>query len=94
MEEARAYAHKRVGAAPELGSFYAVSGDGVGRIFMAGTTWAELFPALFPPKPEPAPPTPAWTPEDVAMVRAAGDGRCVCTDAELEQHGCSCWDPY
>jgi hypothetical protein len=46
---ARQYAHRAIGETPELGSSYAVSGDGMGKIEIgAGTTWAELFPALFP----------------------------------------------
>jgi hypothetical protein len=46
---AQAFAQKYVGAHPELGSHYAVSGDGVGKITCAGATLLELFPALAPP---------------------------------------------
>lgn len=43
---ARRFAQKYVGETPELGSCYAVSGDGVGRIMVSGATLLELFPAL------------------------------------------------
>jgi hypothetical protein len=41
---AQRYAHKYVGAHPEIGSSYAISGDGVGKIMVEGVTEAELFP--------------------------------------------------
>lgn len=41
---ARKFAHKWVGEHPEIGSYYAVSGDGVGKITVEGATLAELFP--------------------------------------------------
>jgi hypothetical protein len=41
---ARRYAHRRIGEHPEIGSRYAVSGDGIGRITCEGCTLAELFP--------------------------------------------------
>jgi len=44
LRGARAFAHKWVGARPEMGSFYAVSGDGVGRITVTGCLLQELFP--------------------------------------------------
>src|SRR6188768_740092 len=45
LNGAQKYAQKWVGAHPDLGSFYAVSNDGVGRITVKGCTLAELFPA-------------------------------------------------
>jgi hypothetical protein len=45
LKGAQKFAHYLIGAHPELGSFYAVSGDGVGRITCAGCTLRELFPA-------------------------------------------------
>lgn len=41
---AQKFAHKLVGAHPEIGSWYAVAGDGVGRVTCTGCTIAELFP--------------------------------------------------
>ena len=51
---ARRYAHERVGRHPEIGSSYAVSGDGVGKVTVRGCTLAELFPPPEPIKPDPA----------------------------------------
>ena len=44
IEAAQAFAHEWVGKHPEIGSSYAVSGDGIGRITVKGCTLAELFP--------------------------------------------------
>lgn len=41
---AQKYAHSMIGKHPEIGSGYAVSGDGVGKIAVRGATLAELFP--------------------------------------------------
>ena len=49
LKGARKFAHLRVGAHPDLGSWYAVSSDGVGKIEVKGCTLAELFP---PPAPK------------------------------------------
>ena len=47
VEGARSFAQKWVGETPELGSYYAVSGDGVGKLMIDGpVTWKELFPKL------------------------------------------------
>ena len=49
---ARGYAVKMVGATPEFGSYYAVSGDGIGKITVEGCTLRELFAgAVEAPKP-------------------------------------------
>lgn len=51
---AQRYAHKAIGAHPEIGSMYAVSGDGIGKIVILRTgkfypfTLAELFPSNEP----------------------------------------------
>lgn len=43
---ARRYAHQRVGANPEMGTYYAVSGDGVGKVTVLGSVKLDdLFPA-------------------------------------------------
>lgn len=42
---AQKFAAKYVGKHPEIGSSYAVSGDGVGKVEVWGTTLAEMFPA-------------------------------------------------
>jgi len=44
LDEARAFAHKWVGRHPEMGSFYAISGDGVGKIECFGCPLEDLFP--------------------------------------------------
>ena len=44
LNGAREFAHHWVGAHPELGSSYAVSADGVGKITVEGVTLQELFP--------------------------------------------------
>lgn len=45
IKSARAYAHQMVGAHPEIGSWYAVSGDGIGKVTVSGATLADLFPS-------------------------------------------------
>lgn len=44
LGKAKAYSHRMIGEHPEIGSNYAVSGDGVGKIAVYGATLAELFP--------------------------------------------------
>lgn len=43
---AQRFAQKWVGETPELGSFYAVSGDGVGKVTCDGCALVDLFPKL------------------------------------------------
>lgn len=43
---AQKFATRWVGARPELGTWYAVSGDGVGKITCTGCNIRDLFPAL------------------------------------------------
>jgi hypothetical protein len=47
IKGARAFAHKYVGEAPEIGSRYAVSADGIGKITVEGVSFRDLFPAQF-----------------------------------------------
>jgi hypothetical protein len=49
---AQRFAQKWVGATPELGSFYAVSPDGVGRVTCSGVNLSELFPQLSDAEPD------------------------------------------
>lgn len=44
LKGARYFAQLYVGAHPEIGPLYAVSGDGVGRIEVEGCSLADLFP--------------------------------------------------
>jgi hypothetical protein len=41
---AKKFAHKYVGAHPEIGVGYAVSSDGIGKVTVQGATLAEIFP--------------------------------------------------
>jgi len=44
LKGAQRYAQEMVGETPEMGTGYAVSGDGIGTIRVSGTTLKELFP--------------------------------------------------
>lgn len=44
LEDAQKWSHRWVGAHPSIGSTYAVSDDGIGKIEVEGCTLAELFP--------------------------------------------------
>ncbi|MCW8309354.1 hypothetical protein AruPA_20230 [Acidiphilium sp. PA] len=44
IEPAREFAQSWLGRHPEMGCGYAISGDGIGKIEVAGTTLATLFP--------------------------------------------------
>lgn len=46
LDKARAFAQDWVGDAPDLGSTYAVSFDGIGKIEAVGISLKELFPRL------------------------------------------------
>jgi hypothetical protein len=43
LAAARSYASKRIGNNPELGTGYAVSSDGIGKIVVSGVSLSELF---------------------------------------------------
>jgi len=45
LDGARAFAQEYVGRSPSIGSSYAVSDDGVGKITVRGADLADLFPA-------------------------------------------------
>ncbi len=49
---AQRFAQKMIGRAPEMGSYYAVSGDGIGKIEARGVFLHELFPAIRVPQEE------------------------------------------
>jgi len=42
---AQKWAHARIGAHPEIGGYYAVSGSGSAKITARGCSYEELFPA-------------------------------------------------
>lgn len=44
LSGAQRYAHRWVGPHPDMGSHYAVSDDGVGKVTCAGCKLADLFP--------------------------------------------------
>jgi len=44
LKGAQAFAHKYVGPHPTLGTYYAVSDDGVGRVTVSGCSLQALFP--------------------------------------------------
>lgn len=47
LDDARKYAHRWLGETPEMGQFYAVSHDGIGKIEVSsGAKVADLFPKL------------------------------------------------
>lgn len=46
LEAAQRAAQRRLGEAPEIGSLYAVSGDGVVTLRAEGASWGELFPKI------------------------------------------------
>lgn len=45
LTSAQRFAQQRIGQHPDIGQWYAISNDGVGRITVSGTTLAALFPA-------------------------------------------------
>ncbi len=67
------YATRRLGATPEMGSHYAVSGDGIGKIEATGCPLIDLFPALKPAASE-APMSEQEAYEAMAL-EMYGDGR-------------------
>jgi hypothetical protein len=44
LEGARRFAQRWVGEAPDLGSWYAVSFDGIAKVTVSGATLADIFP--------------------------------------------------
>lgn len=53
LEGAQKFAQLYVGECPELGDWYAVSADGIGKVEVEGCQLADLFPKLARPEPEP-----------------------------------------
>lgn len=47
LSSAQRWAQKWIGKAPTLGSTYAISDDGIGKITVTGCTLKELFPEGF-----------------------------------------------
>jgi hypothetical protein len=94
---AHAYAAERVGAHPEMGSTYAISGDGIGKIEVEGCTLAELF------KDPNAPPTDDELFEEAMQAEQAAERAQRLADAEAyaaemrafehdRSNGCRCSD--
>jgi hypothetical protein len=48
LKGAQKFAQKYLGETPEMGSFYAVSGDGIGKITCEGCRLYDLFPRCSP----------------------------------------------
>lgn len=44
LNGARKYAQEMVGEHPDMGFYYAVSFDGIGKVTVSGCSLAELFP--------------------------------------------------
>jgi hypothetical protein len=44
LKDARAWAQELVGETPELGSYYAISSDGIGKVQVEGAKLHDLFP--------------------------------------------------
>jgi len=99
LAAAKKYAVKLVGENPEIGSFYAVAGDGVVRITADGARIADLFP-----QPEAAPRARHCTCEvsqvyggDCIHTLAGEEARlekdaatCFCSEVQLKNVGCNC----
>ena len=69
IEEASTWARTWIGNHPEIGSTYAVSADGIGKIEVMGCEIADLFPP--PPEPEPEPEPGAPTPSTALIPTTA-----------------------
>jgi hypothetical protein len=54
LRGARKAAQDYVGAHPEMGRDYAISGDGIGKVQVVGATLADIFPDAQPRYTEPA----------------------------------------
>ena len=50
LKGAQRFAQKMIGRTPEMGSYYAVSGDGIGKIEVWGAFLHELFPGTRDPR--------------------------------------------
>lgn len=73
LKGARKFAQSWIGKYPEMGSSYAVSGDGIGKIEVQGCALAELFGEEKPTAP----------PSKVYVVHPIG--KCFATRAEAQQ---------
>jgi hypothetical protein len=72
LKGARKYAQERVGANPDMGSYYAVSFDGIGKIQCEGVPLAHLFGEL-PKEPEEGSEAPGFdSPSRVDDYRSGG----------------------
>ena len=64
LHEAQAFATDRVGGTPEVGTSYAVSADGVGRIDWEGCSASDLWPDLADD---------SWAREELLAIQAERD---------------------
>lgn len=69
LKGARAFAQKYVGKNPDMGSFYAVSSDGIGKITVEGVPLKDLF---------------GDEPKPAAPVDEGSDKSCGWNDREIE----------
>lgn len=107
LNGAKHYAHKMVGDHPEMGSHYAISGDGVGKIEVLGVPLTEVFPkktnlnAEFEMDSEQAAYESNRKLDEEAYYRAKAEGYapkrregCTCSDQQLALVGCDCPDAF
>ena len=106
LKGARKYAQAMVGKNPDFGSYYAISGDGIGKIEVLGVgcKLKELFGDEAPaPMSEDEAMDAAWASYEreqaeyeSAAWRAAAekprsrDPRCTCSEQQLALVGCNC----
>jgi len=104
LKGARVFAQNWVGKNPEIGSTYAVSGDGVGKITVAGAKLADLFGDGADER-DPDAEYEAWenaqAAEEARWVNAEAEKiaalerpyrafGCTCSDQQLNLVGCNC----
>lgn len=108
LKGAKSFAHKWVGAYPEMGSHYAVSGDGIGKVQATGVSLDELFPLKTTIRDEPEMDSEQAAYEsnrkldEEAYYRAKAEGYapkprregCTCSDQQLALVGCDCPDAF
>jgi hypothetical protein len=105
LKGARAFAVKWVGASPDLGSHYAISDDGVGKITVVGCSLEDLFGAVDEQAAYEAAER-AWAAQERARDLADAEAHaaemaaltappsreagCSCSEEQLHYVGCEC----